>query len=133
MFKEFKEFVVRGNVVDLAVGVIIGGAFGKIVTSLVNDVLMPPLGLAMGRVDFKDLALVLKPATDTAKAVTLNYGVFINTIIDFLIVAFSIFFVVKMSNKFKRPAAVSTKTCPQCLSAIPLKATKCAFCTSAVQ
>ena len=135
MFKEFKEFVMRGNVVDLAVGVIIGGAFGKIVTSLVNDILMPPIGIAMGSVDFKDLSFVLKPATATTKAVTVNYGLFLNTVIDFAIVAFCVFLVVKAANTLKRPGvvAVTTKTCPQCLSAIPLKATKCAFCTSAVQ
>jgi large conductance mechanosensitive channel len=136
MFKEFKEFAMRGNVVDLAVGVIIGGAFGKVVSSLVSDIIMPPIGLAMGHVDFKDLAFVLKPATEGAKAVTINYGLFINTVIDFTIVAFCIFLIVRLMNKFKKPAVAAspeTKTCPQCLSTIPLKATKCAFCTSPVQ
>jgi large conductance mechanosensitive channel len=135
MFKEFKEFVMRGNVLDLAVGVIIGGAFGKIVSSLVADILMPPIGLALGSVDFKDLSFVIKPATETAKAVTISYGLFINTIIDFIIIAFCVFLVVKAANSLKKPGvvAVTTKTCPQCLSAIPLKATKCAFCTSTVQ
>jgi len=135
MFKEFKEFIMRGNVVDLAVGVIIGGAFGKIVTSLVTDILMPPIGLAMGSVDFKDLSFVLKPVTATAKAVAVNYGLFLNTVIDFVIVAFCVFLVVKAANSLKKPGVVTatTKVCPECLSTIPLKAAKCAFCTSAVQ
>lgn len=102
MMKEFKEFAMRGNVVDLAVAVVIGGAFGKIVTSFVNDVIMPPIGLLMGGVDFADLKLILKEATEEAEAVTMNYGVFINTLIDFIIVAFAIFMVIKALNSMKR-------------------------------
>lgn len=135
MFKEFKEFAMRGNVVDLAVGVIIGGAFGKIVSSAVNDLIMPPIGVLLGNVDFSDLKIVLREATDTAKAASFNYGIFINNVLDFLIVAFCVFLVVKAMNKMKRkeaPQAPNTKSCPQCLSTIPLKAAKCAFCTSSV-
>jgi len=137
LLKEFKEFAMRGNVVDMAVGVIIGAAFGKIVTSLVNDILMPPLGVVLGNMDFSDLALPLKDATETAKAVTVNYGIFINAIINFLIVAFCMFLVIKGMNSLvkKTPppaAAPTTKDCPQCLSSIPLKATRCAHCTSAL-
>lgn len=110
ILKEFREFAVKGNVVDLAVGVIIGGAFGKIVTSLVNDIIMPPLGIIIGGVDFKDLAIVLKAAEGEAKAVTLNYGAFIQNVFDFLIIAFAIFMVVKAINKaksqFEKPVEV---------------------------
>jgi len=102
MFKEFKEFAVKGNVVDMAVGIIIGAAFGKIVSSVVADVIMPPIGLALGGVDFSDLAIVLKAAVDQAPAVTLNYGKFIQTIIDFVIIAFAIFILVKGINSLKR-------------------------------
>jgi large conductance mechanosensitive channel len=102
MLKEFKEFAMRGNVVDLAVGIIIGGAFGKIISSLVTDIIMPPIGLLLGGVDFKNLAVQLKPATDTAAAVSINYGLFINTIIDFIIIAFCIFMIVKMMNNMKK-------------------------------
>jgi large conductance mechanosensitive channel len=142
MFKEFKEFVMRGNVMDLAVGVIIGAAFGKIVGSLVNDVLMPVIGLLMGRVDFTNLFVTLGEGTfatvaDAKKAgvATLNYGVFINTVIEFLIVAFVIFMVVKQVNKLKKPAPAAppaTKDCPQCATAIPIAAKKCPNCTSAL-
>lgn len=138
--KEFKEFAVKGNVVDMAVGVVIGAAFGKIVTSLVNDVIMPPIGLALGNVDFSNLFVTLSEgeyasldAAQKAGAATLNYGLFVNTIINFLIVAFAIFLVVKQINRLKRqppPPAPSTKECPRCLSAIPIKATRCAHCTS---
>lgn len=138
--KEFKEFAVKGNVVDMAVGVVIGAAFGKIVTSLVNDVIMPPIGLALGNVDFSNLFVTLSEgeyasldAAQKAGAATLNYGVFVNTVINFLIVAFAIFLVVKQVNRLKRqppPPAPSTKECPRCLSAIPIKATRCAHCTS---
>ncbi|MCG3205355.1 MAG: Large-conductance mechanosensitive channel [Elusimicrobia bacterium] len=126
----------RGNVVDLAVGVIIGGAFGKIITSVVNDIIMPPIGLLLGNVDFSDLKIVLKDATETSKAVSLNYGVFINHVLDFTIVAFCVFLIVKAMNSLKKkeaaaPATPTTKECKQCLSQIPLKAVKCAFCTSA--
>ena len=142
MVKEFKEFVMRGNVMDLAVGVIIGAAFGKIVGSLVNDVLMPMIGLLLGRVDFGNLFVTLGAGTfatiaDAKKAgvATLNYGVFLNTIIEFLIVAFAIFIVVKQVNKLQRPApaaAPTTKDCPFCATAIPIAARKCPHCTSAL-
>ncbi len=141
MFKEFKEFAMRGNVLDLAVGVIIGAAFGKIVASLVDDVLMPPLGKLLGRVNFSDLFINLSDkayeslaAAKAAGAPTLNYGNFINTIINFLIVAFAIFMVVRTVNKWmpKPPAPVTTKDCPQCAMAIPVAAKKCGHCTSAV-
>lgn len=102
MFKEFKEFAMKGNVVDLAIGVIIGAAFGKIVTSLVADVIMPPIGLLLGGIDFSKLTIVIKKATETTEAVTINYGLFINTIIDFLIIAFVIFIIVKQINRFKK-------------------------------
>jgi large conductance mechanosensitive channel len=134
--KEFREFAMRGNVVDLAVGVIIGAAFGKIVTSLVNDIIMPPIGILMGGVDFSDLVVTLKDAVGETPAVTLNYGVFISTVLDFMIVAFAIFVMIKQINRFKRkeepapPPPVSTKECPRCCSVIPLKATRCPHCTS---
>src|SRR5208283_4773634 len=141
VFKEFKEFAMRGNVLDLAVGVIIGAAFGKIVASLVEDVLMPPLGRMLGPVNFSDLFInlsgthyeSLKAAKD-AGAATLNYGNFINTIINFLIVAFSIFLLVRIVNRWmpKPPAPVTTKDCPQCAMPIPVAAKKCGHCTSAV-
>jgi large conductance mechanosensitive channel len=109
MFKEFKEFAMKGNVVDMAVGVIIGGAFGKIVTSLVNDVIMPVVGVLMGKVDFKNLAVTLVDATETSPAVTVKYGIFINTVLDFVIVAFCIFMVIKIMNKATRREVASTK------------------------
>jgi large conductance mechanosensitive channel len=140
MLKEFKEFIMRGNVVDLAVGIIIGGAFGKIVTSLVSDVLMPPLGKIMGNVDFSGLFINLSgtsypslAAAKAAGAATINYGLFINTIIDFIIVAAAIFILIKQVNRFKKPvevAAPATKACPYCLSNVPIKATRCPACTS---
>jgi large conductance mechanosensitive channel len=135
MLKEFKEFAVKGNVVDMAVGIIIGAAFGTIVNSLVKDIIMPPIGLLLGKVDFSNLGLTLKEATATAPAVTLNYGAFINTVISFLIVSFAVFLLIKGINKLKReeaapPAAPTTKDCPFCCSAIPIKATKCPHCTS---
>ena len=142
MFKEFKEFIMRGNVVDLAIAVVIGGAFGKIITSLVEDVLMPPIGLALGKVDFSNLFLNLSgkdfPSVAAAKAAgaaTLNYGIFFNHVINFLIVALAIFLLIKQINRMNKPApapaaAPTTKDCPHCLSAVPLKATKCAHCTS---
>lgn len=141
MLKEFKEFAMRGSVLDLAVGVIIGAAFGKIVASLVDDVLMPPLGRVLGHVDFSNLFINLSDksfdtlaAAKAAGAPTLNYGNFINTIINFLIVAFSIFLVVRSVNRWmpKPPAPVTTKDCPQCAMAIPVAAKKCGHCTSAV-
>jgi large conductance mechanosensitive channel len=140
MYSEFKEFIMRGNVVDLAIGVIIGAAFGKIVTSFVEDVLMPPIGLALGRVDFSNLFINLSgkdyPSVAAAKqagAATLNYGIFFNNIINFLIIAFVIFLLIKQINRMQRPAATAEPTlkdCPYCLSAVPLKATKCAHCTA---
>jgi large conductance mechanosensitive channel len=146
MFKEFKEFAVKGNMVDMAVGIIIGAAFGTIITSLVSDIIMPPIGLALGNVDFSSLFMVLKEGkvvapyatladAKAAGAVTMNYGVFINTIISFLIVAFAVFLVVKNLNRMKNeeqapPAVPTTKECPFCLSVIPIKAVKCGNCTS---
>jgi large conductance mechanosensitive channel len=121
----------KGNVLDMAVGIIIGAAFGKIVTSLVNDVIMPPIGLALGNVDFSSLAIILRQKTDAVPAVTIRYGAFINTIIDFVIVAFAIFIVIKQLNRLKRPVPVdpTTKDCPRCLMSIPIKATRCGHCS----
>lgn len=135
MLKEFKEFAVKGNVVDMAVGIIIGAAFGTIVKSLVDDVIMPPIGLLLGKVDFSNLVITLKEATTDAPAVALRYGAFINTIISFLIVSIAVFFLVKGINSLKRqetapPAAPSTKECPYCFSTISIKAVKCPNCTS---
>jgi large conductance mechanosensitive channel len=141
VLKEFKEFASRGSVLDLAVGVILGAAFGKIVTSLVNDLLMPPLGLLLGSVDFSDLFVALNGVTyaslaaaKEAGAPTINYGLFVNTIIEFLIVAFAIFMLVRQINKLKTPApappAPEAKDCPFCVSRIPIKATRCPQCTS---
>ena len=143
MLKEFKEFAMKGNVMDMAVGIIIGAAFGRIVSSLVSDVIMPPIGLLLGKVDFNSLFFNISGTSystlalaKAAGAPTINYGTFINTVIDFLIVAFAIFLVVKQLNRWTKkpgpPPAATTKNCPYCLSAIPLKATKCAFCTAAV-
>ncbi|MFN2269588.1 MAG: large conductance mechanosensitive channel protein MscL [Anaerolineae bacterium] len=143
MWKEFKTFITRGNVIDLAVGVIIGAAFGKIVTSFVNDILMPPIGLLLGSVNFTNLFITLSgeayatlEEAQAAGAATINYGVFINTIIDFLIVAFVIFLLIKQVNRMRQPAPPAeptTKECPYCLSAIPIKATRCPHCTSEIQ
>ena len=146
MMKEFREFILRGNVLDLAVGVIIGAAFGAIVGSLVNDLIMPPIGLALGSVDFRDLFVVLKEGATTvgpyatlaaakeAGAVTLNYGNFVNTVVQFLIVGFSIFMVIRAANKvYAKPAPpppAPTKECPFCFSTIAPKATRCPNCTS---
>lgn len=139
MLKEFKEFAMRGNVLDMAVGIIIGAAFGGIVTSLVNDVLMPPVGLLLGKVDFANLFIVLRgdhfstlAQAKAAGATTLNYGVFLNAVVNFLIVAFAVFLLVRQVNKLRRePApAPTTKECPCCYSNIPLKATRCPQCTS---
>jgi large conductance mechanosensitive channel len=143
MLKEFKEFAMRGNVLDLAVGVIIGAAFGKIVSSLVDDILMPPIGKLMGGVDFSNLFVSLSgqhydslAAAKAAGAATINYGLFLNTVINFLIVAFAIFLLVKQVNRLQKPApapvaaAPATKECPHCLSTIPAKATRCPQCTS---
>jgi len=142
MFKEFKEFAMKGNVVDMAVGVIIGAAFGKVITSLVNDIIMPPIGLVLGKMDFSNFFLNLsgKPYGSLAEAkaagaATMNFGVFFNTILDFLIVAFAIFFVIKQINRLRRApeAAPTTKECPYCVSAIPLKAMRCPQCTSEIK
>lgn len=143
MVKEFKEFVMRGNVADMAVGIIIGAAFGKIVTSFVNDILMPPIGLMFGKVDFTNLFVNLSgqqyptvAAAKAAGAATLNYGIFFNTVLDFLIVAFAIFLLIRQVNRMKQPAPAPsplTRECPFCLSAIPLKATRCPHCTSEVK
>jgi large conductance mechanosensitive channel len=137
MFKEFKEFAMRGNVLDLAVGVIIGAAFGGVVTSLVNDVIMPPIGMLMGGLDFKDYFIPLKStdlttldAVKKAAVPVIAYGNFLNTVINFLIVAFAIFLLIKQVNRFQRPAAVTTKDCPFCSTPIPIKATRCPHCTS---
>jgi large conductance mechanosensitive channel len=145
MLKEFKEFALRGNVLDMAVGIIIGAAFGTIVNSLVNDMVMPPIGLLLGKVDFSNLYLLLQPGNTpgpypsladahTAGAVTMNYGLFVNAIISFVIVAFVLFLIIRSVNQLKRqeaaPAEPTTRECPHCLSQIPLKATRCAFCTS---
>ena len=144
MWKEFKEFAVKGNVMDMAIGVIIGGAFGKIISSLLADILMPPIGLLMGKVDFSSLFFSLNgqpyPSLAAAKAAgapTVNYGLFISTLLDFVIVAFVIFMVIKQLNKMKKsapaPAAPHTKSCNYCLSEIPVKATRCAHCTSEIE
>ena len=141
MIKEFREFIQRGNVVDLAVAVVIGAAFGKIVTSFVDDILMPPIGLALGNVDFSNLFINLSgkeyPSVAAAKAAgaaTLNYGIFINTILNFIIIAFAVFLIVRQINRMQTPApAPSTKDCPYCLTPIPLKAVKCAHCTSEIR
>jgi len=143
MLKEFKEFAVRGNVVDMAVGIIVGAAFGKIVSSFVNDIVMPPIGMLLGGVDFSELFINLSGGTyeslaqaKEAGAATVNVGVFINTVLDFVIVAFAIFMVIRTMNQLKRkaeeapPAAPTTKECPHCLSTIPVKASRCAHCTS---
>ena len=147
MLKEFKEFAMRGSVVDMAVGIVIGAAFGTIVKSLVSDVIMPPVGLLLGDVDFANLFIILKQGSEVAGpyaalaeaqaagAVTLNYGTFINTIIAFIIVAFAVFMIIRNLNKMKRkeeapPAEPTTKECPHCFSTIPIKAMRCPMCTS---
>jgi large conductance mechanosensitive channel len=146
MLEEFKKFAMKGNMVDMAVGIVIGAAFGAIVKSLVSDILMPPIGILTGNVNFSDLFVVLKEGTtpgpfatlaaaNDAGAVTLNYGLLINTIVNFLIVAFAIFFVVRGINRLKAqeeapPAEPTTKECPLCLSTVPIKATRCGHCTS---
>jgi large conductance mechanosensitive channel len=132
--KEFKEFAMRGNVLDLAIGIIIGGAFGKVVSSMVSDVLMPPIGVLIGGVDFSSFGLTLKDAVDKTPASVLKYGVFFNHIIDFTIVAFAVFLIVKAVNRMKRkaevPVAPTTKVCPECSMTIPLAAKRCGFCTT---
>jgi large conductance mechanosensitive channel len=132
MLKEFKAFIVRGNVIDMAVGIIIGAAFGKIVTSLVSDILMPPLGWAIGKVDFADLVLNMKVPVGDSKPVVIKYGLFINNILDFVIAAFCIFLVVKMTNALmrKKQPDPTDKKCPQCFMMIPIEAKRCGHCTS---
>jgi large conductance mechanosensitive channel len=149
MLKDFRDFIMRGNVLDMAVGIIIGAAFGTIVSSIVKDIIMPPVGLVLGNVDFSNLFAVLKQGTtagpyasladaQAAGAVTINYGIFINTIVSFLIVAVVLFFLIRafvhartrLETKQEAPAVPTTKECPYCLSQVPLKARKCAFCTS---
>ena len=145
MLKEFKEFAMRGNVLDMAIGIIIGGAFGQIVNSLVNDILMPPMGLLLGKVDFSNLFINLSgqhyvtlAEAKKAGAATIAYGVFLNTVINFIIVAFAVFLMVRQINRMKQqeeapPAEPATKECPYCLSTVPLKATRCPHCTSELQ
>jgi large conductance mechanosensitive channel len=152
MLKDFKEFIMRGNVIDMAVGIIIGAAFGTVVTSLVRDVIMPPISLALGRVDFTNLFVLLKSGktvpppyftiadAQSAGAVTLNYGAFINYVFSFLIVALAVFLLIRYINRLRRQAeapkpaaAPTTKDCPYCISKIPLKATRCPNCTSQLQ
>jgi large conductance mechanosensitive channel len=149
MLKEFKEFAMRGNVVDMAVGIIIGAAFGTIVKSLVDDIIMPPIGLLLGKVDFSNLFLAIKQGAvagtfttvaeaHKAGAVTINYGIFINTVISFIIVAFAVFMLIRGLNKLKRekeapPAERTTIECPKCFSTISIHASRCAFCTSELQ
>ena len=140
MLKDFREFAVRGNVIDLAVGVIIGAAFGKIVASAVADLIMPPIGMALGRVDFSDLFVALNGATypslaaaEAAGAPTLNYGRFLNTVIEFAIVAFAVFLLVRQFNRLKRQPEATIRDCPFCVSAISLKATRCPHCTSEIR
>jgi large conductance mechanosensitive channel len=146
MLKEFKDFAMRGNVLDMAVGIIIGAAFGTIVTSLVSDVIMPPIGLLLGNVDFSNIFAILKEgktpgpyasvaAAKAAGAVTMNMGLFINTVINFIIVAFTIFLLIRSINQLKRkqetpPAVPTTKECPYCIVSIPIKASRCPHCTS---
>lgn len=139
MLREFREFAMRGNLVDMAIGIVIGAAFGRIISSLVGDIIMPPIGLALGGLDFANLFVALKggpfPSVAAAKAAgapTINYGVFIITIIDFIIVAFVIFLLVRQINRMRRQAeaAPTTKSCPYCVSTIPLKAVRCPNCTS---
>jgi large conductance mechanosensitive channel len=147
MWEEFKKFIMRGNVLDMAVGIVIGAAFGAIVTSLVNDIIMPPIGLLLGKVSFSDLFINLGPgsydslaAAKDAGAATINYGFFINTVITFLIVAFVVFLLVRGINRLaerqkkeEEAAAPTTKTCPECLSEIPIEAHRCKYCTSVVE
>ena len=141
MLKEFKEFIQRGNVIDLAVGVILGSAFGKIISSLVNDIIMPPIGLLLGKVDFSNLFVTLsgeryKTLQDaqSAGAVTLNYGVFLNQVVEFIIIALALFIVIRQINRLdqskKEPSAATDKKCPYCFTNIPIEATRCPHCTS---
>ena len=140
MIKEFREFIMRGNVLDLAVGIVIGAAFSSVVSSLVKDIIMPPIGLILGKVDFSKLYINLSggsytsiEAAKSAGAVTINYGLFINAVIDFVIVAFVIFMLIRQINRLKKqpaPASPTTKECPYCVSVIPIHASRCPQCTS---
>jgi large conductance mechanosensitive channel len=135
LFKEFRSFAMRGNVVDMAVGIIIGASFGKIISSLVNDILMPPIGVLIGGVDFSNLSLTVKSVTPDSAAVVVKYGIFINMIIDFIIVAFAMFLIVQAMNKMIKKseaahAAPTTKECPECMMVIPIGAKKCGHCTA---
>jgi large conductance mechanosensitive channel len=139
MIREFKEFAMRGSMLDLAIGIVLGAAFGRIITSLVNDILMPPIGLALGGLDFASLFIALKggpyPSVAAAKAAgapTINYGIFLNTVVDFVLVAAVLFLVIKQVNRMRRQPDVTptTKPCPFCLSTVPLKAVRCPYCTS---
>lgn len=136
MLKEFKEFAMRGNMIDMAVGIIIGAAFGKVVSALVTNIMMPPIGFLLGRVDFSSLAITLYEKTADTPAVVISYGLFINTLLDFVIVAFAIFIVIKQVNRFnpvnKSPAEPTTQSCPYCCTDIPIKATRCPHCTSQI-
>ncbi len=134
MVKEFKEFAMKGNVVDMAVGIIIGAAFGRIVTSLVNDVLMPPIGILLGGLDFSTFSIVLKEAAGSTPAVAIKYGVFINVVIDFIIVAFCIFIMIRAMNAMRKKqeapaAAPTTKVCPECSMTVPIEAKRCGHCS----
>jgi len=141
--KEFKEFAMKGNVIDMAVGIIIGAAFGKIVSSLVSDIIMPPLGLVIGKMDFSNFFLTLSSGSyetltqaKAAGASTLNYGIFLNNVVDFLIVSFAIFILISQINRLRRkeePKPIDTKQCPHCISTVSLKATKCPYCTSEIK
>lgn len=132
ILKEFKAFAIKGNMVDMAVGIIIGAAFGKIINSLVNDIIMPPLGMLLGKVDFSKLVLTIQQKTDAHPAITLNYGQFLNTCINFTIISFSIFMVIRYMNKLlhTQKAQAKTKACPNCYTDINKKATRCPQCTS---
>ena len=139
MFKEFRDFAARGNVIDLAVGIIIGAAFGKIVTSAVNDLIMPPIGMALGRVDFSNLFVALNGVTyasleeaKKAGAPTVNYGIFLNTCLEFVIVAFAVFLLIRQINRLKGPVVIDTRDCPYCYSKMAINATRCPACTSDV-
>jgi len=140
IIKEFKEFAMHGSVLDLAIGIIIGGAFGKVVSSVVNDLLMPPLGVLMGGVDFSFLGIMIRDATTTHPAAVFRYGVFINNLIDFTIVTFAVFLLIKAVNRIKLggeanalPAAATTKICPECAMSVPIAARRCGYCTSVLK
>lgn len=136
MSEQFKEYAVRGNVVDIAVGIMIGAGFGKIITSFVEDLFLPLLSLITGGLNLRDKLITLQPATETAKAVTVNYGIFLMTLIDFLVIAFAVFLLVRAMINLKKQrggAAATTKDCPECMMPIPLQARRCGHCTSAIQ